>query len=299
MYQLYVRLKAIKAILKLKNIEVFGGLQQKVDRARCELALAQSGFINSHGSRDWSLRENDCLHAYLSLVNAEENFLKQKSRNQWLNLGDGNSAYFHNLVKVINVSNLVKVLKDDHGSTVSEPYLIKELAVGFYEKLLGHSSHLFSNSKVDRVSQLIQKRFSTSCIDGMQAAVSREEVRRTVFSMKASKAPGPDGFSAGFFQKAWPIVGRDVTDAVIEFFYSRRLLREANVTIITLVPKRKQPAMMGDFRPISCCNIVYKVITKILANQLRPGLNDIVNWIRGRLFLRGVLQKTSSLPKSS
>jgi len=128
MYQLYVRLKAVKAILKLKNLEVFGGLRKKVDRARCELALAQSGFINSHGSRDWSLREKDCLHAYLSLVNAEENFLKQKSRNQWLNLVDGNSAYFHNLVKIINASNLVKVLKDDQGSTVSKPHRIKELA---------------------------------------------------------------------------------------------------------------------------------------------------------------------------
>jgi hypothetical protein len=117
--------------------------------------------------------------------------------------------------------------------------LHSSLAVGFYEKLIGHSSHFFSDSKADRVSQLIQKRFSTSCIDGMQATVSREEVRRTVFSMKASKAPGPNGFSAGFFQNAWPIVGRDVTDAILEFFYLGRLLREANATIITLVPKRK------------------------------------------------------------
>lgn len=61
----------------------------------------------------------------------------------------------------------------------------------------------------------------------------------TVFSMKANKVQGSDGFSAGFFQKAWPIVGRDVTDAVLEFFYSGRILREANATIITLVPKRK------------------------------------------------------------
>jgi hypothetical protein len=198
-----------------------------------------------------------------------------------LNLGYGNSAYFHNLVKVINASNLVKVLKDDQGSTVSKPHLINELAVGFYEKLLGHSSHFFSNSKANKISQLIQKRFSSSCIDGMQVAVSREEVKRTVFSMKASKAPSLNGFSAGFFQKAWSIVGRDVTDTVLEFFYSGRLLREANATIITLVPKRKQPSVMSDFRPISCCNIVYKVITKILANRLCPGLNDIVSWNQG------------------
>jgi hypothetical protein len=89
------------------------------------------------------LREHECLHAYLSLVNTKEKFLKQKSRNQWLNLGDGNSAYFHNLVKARNASNLVKVLKDEQGHTVSDPKIIKEMVVAFYEKLLGHSSHIF------------------------------------------------------------------------------------------------------------------------------------------------------------
>jgi len=139
----------------------------------------------------------------------------------------------------------------------------------------------FSDSNASRVSQLIQKKFSTSCIEGMKVVVSREEIRRTVFSLKASKAPGPDGFSASFFQKAWPIVGGDVTDAVLEFFYSGRLLKETNATIITLVPKKKHPAVMGDYRPISCCNIVYKVITKILANYLLSGLNDIVSCNQG------------------
>jgi len=53
-----------------------------------------------------------------------------------LNLGDGNSANFHNLVKARNASNLVKVLKDEQGHTVSDPKIIKEMVVAFYEKLL-------------------------------------------------------------------------------------------------------------------------------------------------------------------
>lgn len=111
----------------------------------------------------------------------------------------------------------------------------------------------------------------------MGAAVSREEVRRTIFSMKPSKAPGPDGLSAGFFHKAWSIVGDGVIDAVLEFFSSGILLKEVNSTIITLVPKKRNPSVMGDYRPISCCSIVYKTITKILANRLLPGLPDIIS----------------------
>jgi hypothetical protein len=207
----------------------------------------------------------------------ERNLMKQKSRNQWLNLGDGNSAFFHKVVKVRNASNLVKVLKDDKGINVTDPKLIKEMAIGFYRNLLGSSSHVFSKSKADRISNLIQKRFSTTCIEGMHAPVSRDEVRKTIFAMKANKAPGPDGFSAGFFHKAWPIVGEEVVDAVLEFFVSGILLKEVNATIITLVPKKKNPAVMGDYRPISCCNIIYKTITKILANRLLPGLADVIS----------------------
>jgi len=89
-------------------------------------------------------------------------------------------------------------------------------------------------------------------------------------------------------------VGEDVTDAVLEFLKYGRLLQGTNATIITLVPKRKNPFSMGDYRPISCCNVVYKCITKILANRLRVGLNDVVSqnqgaFIPGRSIAENIL----------
>jgi hypothetical protein len=61
------------------------------------------------------VKEGECLHLLTSLLIAEENFLKQKSRVKWLNLGDGNTSFFHNSVKVRNSSNLIKMVKDEHG----------------------------------------------------------------------------------------------------------------------------------------------------------------------------------------
>jgi len=115
-----------------------------------------------------------------------------------------------------------------------------------------------------------------------------------VFSLNKNKALGPDGFSAGFFQRAWPIVGEDVIEAILDFFSYGKLLREVNATIITLVPKRSNPSVMGDFRPISCCNIVYKCITKIIANRLLKGLDDIVGpnqgaFIPGRSIAENIM----------
>jgi hypothetical protein len=108
---------------------------------------------------------------------------------------------------------------DDNGSLVHDRDKIKEIAEDLYQNLLGTSSHSFTDVKAARVSQLINKRFSVSIVAGMQADVTKEEIRNTFFSMKRDKAPGPDGFSAGFFHKAWPIVGDDVTNAILELFF--------------------------------------------------------------------------------
>jgi hypothetical protein len=127
----------------------------------------------------------------------------------------------------------------------------------------------------------VKRKFSEACVPGMAAEVSRDEIRKVIFAMDRNKASGSDGFSAGFFQKAWPVIGVDVSEAILEFFFYGKLLREVNATIITLVSKRKSPSVMGDYRPISCCNLFYKCITKIIANRLLPGLDDIIGYTQG------------------
>lgn len=158
---------------------------------------------------------------------------------------------------------------------------VKETVIQFYQKQLGETSRSFTFSKAGRVSELVHKIFSVDCIRGMKAPITREKVRKTMFSMNKNKAPDPDGFSAGFYHKAWEVVGEDVIEAVLEFFSEGKLLKETNATIITLVPKKKNPSSMGDYRPIACCNVVHKCITKLLANRLRPGLEDIISLNQG------------------
>ena len=73
------------------------------------------------------------------------------------------------------------------------------------------------------------------------------------------------------------IVGNDVCAAVKSFFESGRLLKEFNCTAITLVPKSSTPSKLSDYRPISCCNIIYKSISGVLAQRMKGILPDLVS----------------------
>lgn len=63
------------------------------------------------------------------------------------------------------------------------------------------------------------------------------EVHKTAFQIRATKPPGPNGFSRCFFQKYWDIVGASVTIDVLSFLNSSRMLRQINYTHVALIPK--------------------------------------------------------------
>lgn len=78
---------------------------------------------------------------------------------------------------------------------------------------------------------------------------------------------GPDGYSANFFKKNWDLVGQDFIDAIMEFFTNGKLLKAWNGTALTLIPKVAVPNTMRDFRPIACCNVIYKCISEVLVHR--------------------------------
>ncbi|XP_071700023.1 uncharacterized protein [Rutidosis leptorrhynchoides] len=109
-----------------------------------------------------------------------------------------------------------------------------------------------------------------------------------------SKSPGPDGYSAAFFKKSWDIIGDDVTIAVQQFFINGKMLTDINSMLITLLPKVQSPSKVTDYRPISCWNVIYKSISKVITNQIKLCLEDVVNvnqsaFIPGRKISDNVL----------
>ncbi|GJZ07669.1 hypothetical protein Tco_0541462 [Tanacetum coccineum] len=97
---------------------------------------------------------------------------------------------------------------------------------------------------------------------------TNREIKDAMFSIGDNKAPGPDGYSARYFKKAWHIVGNDICNAVKEFFFSGKLLEEFNATIISHIPKINTPLMVTDFGQIACCNVVDPCFVNLIKESI-------------------------------
>lgn len=117
---------------------------------------------------------------------------------------------------------------------------------------------------------------------------------RALFKLNPNKSPGPDGLTSRFYSCSWPILGQEVTTSIRRFFSTSNMPSGMNSTILTLIPKFPGATVIKDYRPISCCNTVYKVISKLLVAKIKPLLPSIIlpnqsAFIKGRLLLENVL----------
>lgn len=104
---------------------------------------------------------------------------------------------------------------------------------------------------------------------------TNEEVNDALFSMQSYKAPGLDGFQPIFFKTYWHIVGHDVWQQMAAF-QSGNIIPNLAETLIVPIPKINVPLHFKDFRPISLCNGLLKVISKVLVRRIRPYLDSFI-----------------------
>ncbi|QHO00044.1 uncharacterized protein DS421_13g403050 [Arachis hypogaea] len=110
--------------------------------------------------------------------------------------------------------------------------------------------------------------------------INMQEVKEAVFSMGSLKAPGLDGLNGLFYQKYWHIIQEDVLAVVQNFFDDGTIPKDINETIVVLIPKVDNPENLNRLRPISCCNFIYKIISRILVIRLKRILDIIVSPIQ-------------------
>lgn len=124
--------------------------------------------------------------------------------------------------------------------------------------------------------------------------ISMQEVEDAMAQLKDGKAPGPDGFTANFFHEFWELINTEVWEIVEESRSMHWILPSLTATFIVLIPKGDEPNTPDKFRPIALCNVIYKLISKVLANRLKPLLPFLISpeqtgYVEGRQIMDGII----------
>lgn len=213
----------------------------------------------------------------------------QRAKQTWLEVGDRNTKYFYKKATIRSQKNRIVALKDSSGVLATDPVVIEAMFLDHFRSIFrceeGSSATRAGDSDVGSrfmeeapsLLATITTRLTDDQRRGLDQPITSEEVRAALFQMDGRKASGPDGFVAAFYQENWDWLGNDIVQSTLSLFESGFLLKEMNQTLITLIPKVPNPQYVGDFRPISLRNVLYKLISKVLVNRLRAVLGNLIS----------------------
>ncbi|CAM8965988.1 unnamed protein product [Rhodiola kirilowii] len=287
---LSLKLKGCGRELATWNRVVFGKVQKRIADLKDQIELQKSRFRTDEViERETKLQRE--LDEWLA---REELLWRQRSRVEWLREGDSNTKFFHSRASQRRRKNTVEKIRGNNNEWITDETEICEEAVAHFLNIFKPTYH-GGIQEWQNSLDLIEGSISSGSADFLSSSFSRMEVQNAMFQIGSTKAPGPDGFSALFFQENWDLVKDDVIQYVLRFLNEGvDFNRETNETLITLIPKTRSPTTFDDFRPISLCNVVMKVITKTLANRLKSVLQECISpcqsaFVPGRLITDNVL----------
>ncbi|XP_019094473.1 PREDICTED: uncharacterized protein LOC109129898 [Camelina sativa] len=283
-------LDALKWRLKKWNREVFGHINTRKEGLVRELKEIQD-LLAVVQTDELICKEEQLLKDFETLLEQEETLWFQKSREKHIELGDRNTAFFHLSTVIRRKRNKIEMLKDDEDRWVSHKGELESMAVAYYKRL-------YSLQDVSEVWESLSTVGLTSLTDAEKTALMRpftgEEVVGTVKCMGSFKAPGPDGFQPVFYQKCWETVGSSVTKFVLDFFESGVLPESTNDALLVLIAKVAKPERITQFRPVSLCNVLFKIITKMMVLRLKTVISKLIgpaqsSFIPGRLSVDNIV----------
>lgn len=278
-------LMSVQSALKKWDREVFGSVKEKVKKLRADLEMERSQTLYTGPTT----REREIVAELADVLAREETMERQRSRISWLREGDRNTAFFQAKARARNRTNRIKVLTDEAGHTFTEQEDLERLACQFYQNLFSAQGDLQPELICQHVPQKV-----TPEMRELEQPFTELEVESALFQMAPNKSPGVDGFSAGFFQTHWQLVKPGVVSAVLGFLNGGDLPEDVNMTLLVLIPKTSNPQDLSQYRPISLCNVLYKLCSKTMANRLRLILDDVISdeqsaFVLGRLIMDNVL----------
>ena len=172
--------------------------------------------------------------------------------------------------------NKIYSIKNDRGEKLE----VRE----FIEAILNsHFSDILTDPRRNRLEYIetitikIMSLVSDKQNHLLMKTITLQEVQEAVFQMKVGTPSSLDGFGVNCFHHFWEMVKLDVWKIVEQSRISGRIFPALNATFLTMIPKCDGADTPDKFRPICLCNVIYKIITKVIANRLKPILPYLIS----------------------
>ncbi|KAA3476013.1 reverse transcriptase [Gossypium australe] len=223
-------------------------------------------------------------------IDKDERYWEQRARINWLKFGDRNTVFFHSQVSSRRRRNMIQKLQSNNGQVAENIPDIKNIARNYFQNLFETEGRECCNYLLSGIKRCITEEDNQI----LMAHYKKEEIQEVAFEMGPTKAPGEDGFSAIFYQQCLHIVQYEVSSFCLQILNGDRDFKQVNSTNIVLIPKVANPTSMKQFRPISLCNVIYKIMAKAIANRLRGVIEKCIDaaqsaFVPGRLITDNIL----------
>lgn len=177
------------------------------------------------------------------------------------------------LTEIMSEPDIVDNL--DEGIILNNRDSIELYIRKYYEKL--YDEEPFDESQQKYFVDLINNKLNEIDRDTLSCEITEAEILNAIKGLNANKSPGIDGIPAEFYCKFWEIIKVELTKIIKNIIHGTLLGSSQRKAIITLLPKGGDLKFMKSWRPISliCCDV--KIVSKILANRIRPLMSDIIS----------------------
>ncbi|KAE8691842.1 Bifunctional dTDP-4-dehydrorhamnose 3,5-epimerase/dTDP-4-dehydrorhamnose reductase [Hibiscus syriacus] len=284
MKKLFLKLKRLKSNLKQLNKESFSDISARVREKQEEIEKQKLLSLRGLEPIEKELRLQRELK---TLEDAEAMFLKKKAKTYWLKEWDKNSKFFYYVIATKNKKDTIRALIDHQGRRLDTFKDMSTEIIKFFKNLLDSTDPKVTNCSVNLLKDLLNPIPRSENYQGITNEVTSQEIYKAIYGQGNDKAPGPDGYTPLFFNKAWHVIGEEVIEAIKFFFQESIIYHAFNATSIALVPKISNPCKVSDYRPISYCSVIYKAITKIIVKRINFLLPQIISpnqstFVKGR-----------------
>ncbi|TYG40891.1 hypothetical protein ES288_D12G130400v1 [Gossypium darwinii] len=248
------KLERVRSALGPWQCQKFGKMKSEMRKLEKQI----ESIIDSASRVDSGKKLKEARRRLNFLYAREESYWAQRSRSRWLREGDQNTRYFHAKATGRLKKNNIERIKDVEGNWVTNSKDICKVAKDYFVSLFRANGQNVEIQEMGYMTECVTRETN----EWLNMTYTEEEVLLAIKQMNPNKAPGIDGLSGNFFKHHWEIVGKDTIQTCLDVLNGEKDISSLNDTMIILIPKIRDPCEITNYRPISLCRFVYKIISK-------------------------------------